>query len=320
MDIIIINDCNSFLLKSNQTQQCSGFCQVTNDQLYFGQLAEKRCRANRHYVMSDYWQLMNHNAVVAINSSVKTQADLAFHQFIQWRQEYHLSECILVYPAHYSARQCSLIVTIAQQAGIKVRACVNIALCNFISFSSQYDKQTVCNLDIQLHTAIVSYIQLTDDGWTVINPKMVKNWGAHSIQKRWLELLKNALLTSNRFDIGHDAMIEQQAFDLFKHCNLGNDSIEVELQSNNTQFRTSIETAPIKQKLYQFISESTSIQANNIILPEHTPELLQYYLRNQHSNITVTKTNHNGYYQVMQNLEAQLPAGQQTQLITHWSQ
>ena len=237
-----------------------GFSLILSDQIICGQRALKQSRYNRSHAFNHYWYLLNHNALAPINPQVRHQADLVWHQLKQWQSDYQLEDIVIAYPSHYSTQQCQILGGICNALGLNVIALFNRAL---LAVSSQImahqsaSSSEIWHLDIQWHQSVACQIHINTEQYFVNNKKLFPESGIGSLIERLFTAIRQHCIEQSRFDIEHDAHIEQQVFDqipqllnsAFEQVGSGSQTLIADPSSQFIDLQLSRETDTFSTKL-----------------------------------------------------------------------
>lgn len=175
-----------------------------------GALARDQARLQPSRVFHRFWEQLSLEALPAAVRGAGTQADLAFRHLQQlWGGLESLPEhAVVAVPASYTRGQLSLLLGIARECNIPVRALIDTAIAS--SPTPQPGAQLL-HLDLMLNQVVISRLsqgrRLRREKVEVINGA-----GLLNLYTAWATDIANLFVRNTRYDPMHSAAAEQQFY------------------------------------------------------------------------------------------------------------
>ena len=189
-----------------------GYAVLDGDTLMTGEKASTNARLFPRWANNRFWSELSTNPLGNGTQQIRHHADLAFaHLEDLWQSiSDRATQVIFVVPAYYDNQTLGLLLGMAKECNLPVSGVVD----NSVLVASNLPlRPTVLHLDIHLHAITLTRISnagtlIRKDVKTVLETGLFKLWD------RWANIIANQFIQSTRFDPMHDAMSEQQMFDL----------------------------------------------------------------------------------------------------------
>ncbi len=238
--IIELNDSGIKLgLNGQLIDESAGYAVLDKQTLMIGTEALKNVKRLPRWTNNRFWHQLNTDGLSNATASIRHHADLAFAHLELFKQQLNCDELVIAVPGHYDRNQLSLLLGMCKEAGLPVRALVDIAL---LSVASEATQPTAVFLDVGLHN--ISLTTLRSDGvLRQTGHEILVDTGLATYWDRWASLIAEQFIQSSRFDPMHEAASEQQLFDVLPEFmrNIGdNRALNFELNLGNVTHATAL--------------------------------------------------------------------------------
>lgn len=208
--LIELNDASIKLgINGQLVAESSGFAVMDNQELMVGLDAMRSVKRLPRWTNNRFWHQLNTDGLSNATGNVRHHADLAFAHLEQLKDQLSCDELVIAVPGHYDRTQLGLLLGMCKEAGLPVRALVDLGL---LSSANHATHETAVFLDVGLHS--ITLTSLRADGvlrqtghQTVVDTGLATYWD------RWASLIAEQFIQSSRFDPMHEAASEQQLFD-----------------------------------------------------------------------------------------------------------
>lgn len=254
-----------------------GYALVDNSEIRTGQAAYSQARLKPQLVSNRYWSNISLDPAAAGGVGRKNPAELAFAHIRKLWSEFgdSASEAILVVPSHFGPEHLGLLLGLAQECGISVRAMVDSAVAATLR---AYPGRRILYVDAGLHRVSVAQIDQVEEA--TVGPSLaLETTGIASITDAFAKRIAQAFVLASRFDPMHDAVSEQRLYDLLPqwldelHAS---NSIEAVLTHGEDEFRVEIEreqilavAAGFYRAIVQLIAQSRSADMPLVVQVTH---------------------------------------------------
>lgn len=215
MNVLEINDAGVVLTVDGEVRYAEpGIAFVTPEGTEFGHAALAKSRLHPRQTHSEFWQLMNADAVAPPGRGISNQADLVYRHLLAIRTAVGLKgSCAVVVAASAATTpaQLAMLLGIAKEASLSVAAIVDAAL----AAASMHVEDACQVLDIGLHRAVLTSLdavpappRLRRGGVDVVPAA-----GFSALLEGWVDAVADRFVESTRFDPLRIAETEQQVFD-----------------------------------------------------------------------------------------------------------
>lgn len=191
--------------------QSPGYAVLDGKRLLLGTEAMNNARLLPRWTNTRFWQQLDTNPLQVGAANVRHHADLACAHFEQiWEAiKGTADEVVLSIPGDYGRAELGLLLGIAQEAGLPVRAVVDTAL----AAAAGHAEPNLLYLDIHLHRVTLSHLQ-TDGQLRRSQARSIVDNGLYTLWDRWANIIAGQMIQTSRFDPLHQAASEQQLYDL----------------------------------------------------------------------------------------------------------
>jgi hypothetical protein len=191
--------------------QSPGYAVIDGKRLLLGTEAMGNARLLPRWTNTRFWQQLDTNALQVSAANVRHHADLACAHFEQlWAAiQDTADEVVLSIPGDYGRAELGLLLGVAQEAGLPVRALMDTAL----AAAAKHTQPDLLYLDIHLHRVTLSHLQ-TDGQLRRSQARTIADSGLYTLWDRWANMIAGQMIQTSRFDPLHQAASEQQLYDL----------------------------------------------------------------------------------------------------------
>jgi hypothetical protein len=209
---IEIND--SSLVVANETEVLAvepGYALAERGELITGAAAYGQARLKPRQVSNRYWANLSLDPGSAGIDGAANAAELAFLQLRSlWQRLKAAADAVVfVVPGHYGREQLGLLLGLAEECGMPVRALVDAAVA---ASTRPYPGRQLVYVDAALHRVSVTPVEQTHEA--VAEPEQgLQDFGlanATDLLARWVA---EVFVMTTRFDPFHHAQSEQQLYD-----------------------------------------------------------------------------------------------------------
>ncbi len=188
-----------------------GYALREGSEISTGIAAYRQSRRKPQQVSNRYWVNLSMEASGPGCLGDRNTAELAYFQLKKLWDEYGGSgkDAILVVPHHYGAEHLGLLLGLAQECGMNVRAMIDSAVAATLH---AYPGRQLIYLDAGLHRVNVSKLSQGEEV-TLAGTASLENTGLASVFDALAKRIAEVFVMSSRFDPMHDATTEQLLFD-----------------------------------------------------------------------------------------------------------
>jgi hypothetical protein len=218
-----------------------GFARVDRGKIVTGDAAKAAARLQPRQTSNRFWSALSLEPGSAGSDIAKSAAELAYAQLESlWRTHGSgVTDVLLVVQGAYRTDQLGVLLGLAQECGMPVRALVDAAAAASVR---PYAESQVVYVDAGLHRASVTLID--QDGEAHVRSEHALNQGLAGIADAFARRIADLFVRSTRFDPFTHAETEQQVYDRLPQwlARLQRDErIEVELEYREERFRVAAE-------------------------------------------------------------------------------
>ena len=214
--------------------QSPGYALVEGGELLIGEEALRQARLKPRLVSTRFWERLGDDPVFPASAVTPSFADLArAHLSRIWSSAGpDADELILVVPASFEPRRLGLLLGIAEQLALPVRAMVDSAL---VGCRGPVDEDLIVHVDVHLHRTVVTGIELGASARRSFH-RSLEEQGLIQLYDAWIRCIASAFVQTTRFDPLHRAQTEQAIYDrlpLWLAAFATQDSMIVEMTAQN---------------------------------------------------------------------------------------
>ena len=188
-----------------------GYAALSGDSVVAGAEAYAQVRLKPRQTSNRYWDELSMEAGSAGIDAVDSSAELAFAQLdALWKQFGGSHEdAVLVVPGHYTREQLGLLLGLAQECEMPVRAMINAGVA---ASANPYPGHQLIYVDAGLHRVSATLLEQGDD--VAAEPEEALNGvGLASLIDLWAKRVAEIFVLQTRFDPFHRADSEQLVYD-----------------------------------------------------------------------------------------------------------
>ena len=218
-----------------------GFARVDRGKIVTGADAKAAARLQPRQTSNRFWSALSLEPGSAGADIGKSAAELAYAQLdALWRAHGSgVTDVVLVVPGTYRTDQLGVLLGLAQECGIPVRALVDTAAASSVR---PYPGRQLMYLDAGLHRASVTLIE--QDGEAQVGAEHALNQGLAGIADAFARRVADLFVRATRFNPFEHAETEQQLYDRLPQWLVqlqGDERVELELEYRGDQFRVAAE-------------------------------------------------------------------------------
>jgi hypothetical protein len=219
-----------------------GFALVDRDNIVTGTEARSQARLKPRHVSNRYWSGLSLDPGSAGVAANKSAAELAFAQLDALWQRFgaRVSDVLLVVPGGYRTEQLGLLLGLAQECGMPVRALVDAAAA---ASSRPYPNHQLMYVDAGLYRVAATVLEQGSDAG-VQTEHALSQTGLASLIDAFARRVAESFVLATRFDPFHHAETEQLLYDRLPgwleelH---DRERAELSLAYRNEEFRVTVE-------------------------------------------------------------------------------
>ena len=216
-----------------------GFARIDGGKIVTGEPARARARArlNPRQTSSRFWSALSMDSGSAGSDIRKSTAELAYAQLESLWQRFGagVTAVVLVVPGGYRTEQLGLLLGLAQECGMPVRALVDAAAAASVR---PYPKRQLVYVDAGLYRASVSL--LAQNGEVQVRAEHALAQGLSNAADAFARRVADHFVRATRFDPFTHAEAEQALYDLLPawlEALQREERVELTLKYRNEEFR-----------------------------------------------------------------------------------
>ena len=256
MLVLDINDAEITLTRDGDVlYRQPGVADVAPKTTVLGYEARAHSRLHPQRSHNEFWQRMNADPVTPHGRGVANQADLVYLQLRELRAATGEKRpaVVVVSPSAVTNEQFAVLLGIATEAGLDVRAIVDAS----VAAASRETWDGSCGVvDVSLQRASVTRVERvdTDDGPIVrrVAVDEIPAAGLAPLLEGWIDVVADRFVDGTRFDPLRIAATEQQVFDqLLAGIDTGAAEFAIEVDHHDVRRRVSVSRHALAQKSSQ---------------------------------------------------------------------
>ncbi|HUQ50875.1 MAG TPA: hypothetical protein VM692_01560, partial [Gammaproteobacteria bacterium] len=187
-----------------------GFARIDRGKIVTGDAAKAGARLQPRQTSNRFWSALSLEPGTAGADLGKSAAELAYAQLDSlWRKVGNgATDVVLVVPGAYRTEQLGVLLGLAQECGMPVRALVDTAAAASVR---PYAGRQLMYLDAGLHRASVALLDQDEDAH--VRAEHALNQGLSGITDAFARRIADLFVRSTRFDPFAHAETEQQLYD-----------------------------------------------------------------------------------------------------------
>jgi hypothetical protein len=188
-----------------------GYAMLDGREPETGQAAARRIRLAPLYAESRFWSEIGDQALPRTMPAARTFAEVAHAQLTAfagpWLEQG--PEALFAVPPWYSRAQLSMLLGVAQEAGLHPVGLVDAGLA---AVSLEPVPETVMQLELGLHRTVLTLLDHAGD-LRRSQFELIPRHGWLVLQQAWIQMIAETFVRKTRFDPLHDAVTEQAMCD-----------------------------------------------------------------------------------------------------------
>ncbi len=214
-----------------------GFARVDAGRIVTGEAARARARLNPRQTSSRFWSALSMDPGSAGSDIGKSAAELAYAQLESLWQRFGagVTAVVLVVPGGYRTEQLGLLLGLAQECGMPVRALVDAAAAASVR---PYPKRQLVYVDASLYRVSVSL--LAQNGEAQVRAEYALAQGLAGAADAFARRIADHFVRATRFDPFTHAEAEQALYDrlpTWLEALQREERVELSLKHRNEEFR-----------------------------------------------------------------------------------
>ena len=228
-----------------------GIALVERGRTLFGDEASALSRLHPRQTHNEFWQRLNADPVTPAGRGVANQADLVYLHLRRVLEavEINRAELVVAAPSTVASAQLGMLLGIAKEAGVEIRAVVDAA----VAAASLQPLTTSCRfVDIALHRAFVTDLTVQDGTVARGAVEEVPAAGFAALVEGWVDTVADGFVEGTRFDPLRIAATEQQVFDqLIERVDANAAEIAVAVEHDGVSREVNVGRRALRQKSEQ---------------------------------------------------------------------
>jgi hypothetical protein len=189
-----------------------GYAVVERDRIVTGTEAVAKARLKPRQASNRYWNALSMEPGSAGSEIANSAAEVAFAQLdgLWKRHGADAHNAVLVVPGHYRGEQLGLVLGLAQEVGIEVRALVDTAAAASVR---PYPGHQLLYVDAGLYRVAVTLLEQGPTDAAVRSEESLVTTGLASLTEAFARRISELFVRATRFDPLHRAETEQALYD-----------------------------------------------------------------------------------------------------------
>ena len=222
-----------------------GFARIEGGRIVTGEQARARARLQPRQTSSRFWSTLSMDPGSAGSDIANSAAELAFAQLESLWQRFGsgATDVVLVVPGGYRTEQLGLLLGLAQECGMPVRALVDAAAAASVR---PYPKRQLMYLDASLYRVSLSLLE--QNGEAQVRAEHALAQGLAGIADVFARRIGEQFVRATRLDPFAHAETEQALFDgltQWLEALQRDERVEIALKYRNEEFRITAERDPV---------------------------------------------------------------------------
>lgn len=246
-----------------------GYAVLVDGRIEVGTPARARAWLTPRQAHNHFWQMLDTSALGQFGKRVRHAGDLAYLHLAQvLEQAGKPRSAILVVPGSYQRPQLSLLLGIAQAAGLEVMAMVDSAC----AAAATLPAGRYCHIEALLHQCVVTELEVGESRVRRIRVELVAGAGLAQLERRLVGALVEAFLSRCRFDPLSQAATEQALHDRLPEwlAALGDSAeIPIVLESRGSRHETRIQRAALQAAVAPLLGQMKARAQSGLAVLDH---------------------------------------------------
>ena len=222
-----------------------GFARIEGGRIVTGEQARARARLQPRQTSSRFWSALSMDPGSAGADIAKSAAELAFAQLESLWQRFGsgATAVVLVVPGGYRTEQLGLLLGLAQECGMPVRALVDAAAAASVR---PYPKRQLIYLDASLYRVSLSLLE--QNGEAQVRAEHALAQGLAAVADSFARRIADHFVRATRLDPFAHAETEQALYDRLPEwleALQREERVELSLKHRNEEFRITAERDPV---------------------------------------------------------------------------
>lgn len=188
-----------------------GYAVVEGAEIITGSPAYAQSRVKPRQASNRHWAELSAEPGSASIAGVRSSAELAYAQLAQIWSEFadRADAALLVVPSAYSGDQLGLLLGLARECGMPVRAMVDAAAAASVR---PYPERQLVYVDAGLHGVTATPLEQGEEA-TALPPVSLESAGLAALMDAFARRIADLFVLATRFDPFHEASTEQLLYD-----------------------------------------------------------------------------------------------------------
>lgn len=256
-DVLVVNE--SELLAGEP-----GYALMEGAEIRTGGAAYGQARIKPKQISNDYWSRLSLAPDSASTVGVANSAELAFAQLrALWQQVGSpATDTVFVVPGSFDNDRLGILLGLAEECGIRVRAMIDTAVAASHCF---YPGRDLLFVDAGLHEVAATLIAQREEA-TLGARHVLESTGIAALTDQLARSIAEAFVLKTRFDPLHDALTEQKLYDELPGWLArlrAEESIDVAIEHRGDEFSVTIEQQRVRAVASGFYRAVLQLIAQN---------------------------------------------------------
>lgn len=188
-----------------------GYAVLEDREIVTGAPAYAQSRVKPRQASNRHWAELSAEPGSAAIAGVRSSAELAYAQLAKIWSEFadRADAVLLVVPSSYKSEQLGLLLGLARECGMPVRAMVDAAAAASVR---PYPARQLVYVDAGLHGVTATPVEQGDEA-TALQPMSLESAGLASLMDAFARRIAELFVLATRFDPFHEASTEQLLYD-----------------------------------------------------------------------------------------------------------
>ena len=205
---ICVSDETGILLHS------PGFALTDGAEVMFGDVAEQQARLRPTESYNRYWQELSLDPI-SHGNGFRHYADIAYAHLLHLADVCAIQgEVVIAVPGSFTHQQLEILLGLAKQTPFTV---IGVVDSSAAAAATQAKSAQVIHLDLQLHQALVSSLELEAGALQTKATVQLPGFGSQSFMNLMMQMATNLFIQQCRFNPQHNAESEQQLYNTLPH-------------------------------------------------------------------------------------------------------
>ncbi len=205
--LIDLNDAELRVARDEQEiTRSPGYATLVQHTVVVGEQGFAHAWLHPRHTHSHYWETLNTAPITQLGKRIRHAGDLAFLHLEYLREQAGRPDRItLIVPGRYTRTQLSLLLGIAEAAGLTVEGLVDSA----VAVGATLPPGHYRHVEALLHHTVISHLEVNPTAAQRTDTEIIPGTGIADFETRILDCIVAGFLRDCRFDARHDALTEQ---------------------------------------------------------------------------------------------------------------